>query len=420
MNDDTMRWFRQARYGLFIHWGLYAIPAGNWKGRTYHYGTEWLIKNAQIPVREYARLAEQFNPIQFDAEEWMRAAAEDFGMKYVVFTAKHSDGFAMYDSAASPFNSMHTPFGTDAVRELAEACRRHGMTFCLYYSQLQDWTDPNAYGNTWDFGPEENKDFRIYMDGKVKPQLHELLTQYGPIGLIWFDTPYEMPEPYCRELVDYVRSLQPDCLVNGRVGYGLGDYREMSDNSIPARAFHGDWETPMTLNDTWGYRREDENWKSPKHVVTMLVNVAGKGGNLLLNIGPDALGVIPPGSTEVLKTVGSWMKRNGKSIYGTQPAPDFPYQLDFGGFTYHAGHKRLYMHILKKLDAPFEVRVTGLKTPIRSARLLATGEAVQFSQTYETARDEHRLRVWLPSAQPDTLDTVIALDLDGQAEVQTL
>ena len=419
-HNEKMRWFREARYGLFIHWGLYAIPAGSWKGTVYGHGTEWLMKNAEIPVEEYRQLANEFNPTAFNADEWVRMAAEAFGVKYIVFTAKHHDGFAMYDSAASDYNIMRTPYGKDVVRTLSDACKRYGVVFCLYYSQLQDWYEPYGFGNTWDFRLENARHFRKYLDEKVKPQLKELLTNYGEIGLIWFDTPYEMDPAQCAELADYVRSLQPGCLVNGRVGYGLGDYRQMSDNSIPVLAYRRDWETPMTLNDTWGYRRSDENWKSPERVMQMLVDVVGKGGNLLINVGPDELGRIPEGSVAVLRTIGQWLKKNGESIYAAQAAPDFPYQLNFGGFTYSAQKRRLYMHVLRYPVYPFEICVVGLTTRVRRATLLGSGEALRCVQTYESARDEHRLRVWLPEKNPDPLNCVVALDLETDPQVQTL
>ena len=299
------------------------------------------------------------------------------------------------------------------------------MTFCLYYSQLQDWADPNGFGNVWDFGPEKDKNFRKYLDEKCKPQLRELLTQYGKIGLIWFDTPYEMDKAQCQELVDFVRALQPDCLINGRVGYGLGDYRQMGDRGIPLCTYPHPWEVPMTLNDTWGYRSDDNRWKSPAHVIRLMAEIAGKGGNLLLNIGPDGNGDIPEESLSILKTVGDWMKKNGESIYGTDPMPDFPYRLDadFGCFTYSRDRRKLYMHILRYPTVPpHQICVVGLKTKVGKAYLLETGEEVMCWQTYETARDEHRLRVRLPYAEaPNALDTVVVIELlEDRLETQTL
>lgn len=419
-------WFLSAKYGAIIHWGLYAIPGGVWQGEVAPHGGEWIMKNHRggIPYAEYAKLAEQFNPAAFDAEEYVRFL-RDCGFQYLVFTAKHHDGFAMYDSKCSDYNIMHTPYKKDVTKALAAACEKHGLTFCLYYSQLQDWADPNGFGNTWDFGPEKDKNFRKYLDEKCKPQLKELLTGYGKIGLIWFDTPYEMAESECRELVDYVHSFQPDCLINGRVGYNLGDYRQMGDRGVPLRAYHKPWEVPMTLNDTWGYRIDDDRWKTPERVIRLLAEIAGKGGNLLLNIGPDGEGRIPEESQAILRTVGDWLKVNGESIFAADPVPDFPYRLDtdFGCFTYNRARRKLYMHIFHYPTVPpHQICVVGLKTKVGKARLLKTGEEILCWQTYETARDEHRLRVRLPYAEAiDPLDTVIEIDvMDDQLETQEL
>jgi len=419
-------WFLRAKYGAIIHWGLYAIPGGVWQGEAAPHGGEWIMKNWRqgIPLSDYKQLMAQFNPTAFDADAYVRFL-KDCGFQYLVFTAKHHDGFAMFDSAYSDFTVMHTPCGRDITRELALACEKHGLIFCLYYSQLQDWEDPNGFGNTWDFGAEKDKNFRTYLENKCKPQLRELLTNYGKIGLIWFDTPYEMDKAQCQELVDFVHALQPDCLINGRVGYNLGDYRQMGDRGIPLRAYNKPWEVPMTLNDTWGYRVDDERWKTPEHVIRLMTEIVGKGGNLLLNIGPDGEGNIPAESQKILRTVGDWLKTNGDSIFGAQPVPDFPYRLDgdFGCFTYNRDRRKLYMHILRyPAVPPHQICVVGLKTKVGKARLMKTGEEILCWQTYETARDEHRLRVRLPYAQPvDPIDTVVEIDVeDDHIETQAL
>ena len=419
-------WFLRAKYGAIIHWGLYAIPGGIWQGEAAPHGGEWIMKNWRqgIPLSDYKQLMAQFNPTAFDADAYVRFL-KDCGFQYLVFTAKHHDGFAMFDSAYSDFTVMHTPYGRDITKELALACEKHGLIFCLYYSQLQDWEDPNGFGNTWDFGAEKDKDFRTYLENKCKPQIRELLTNYGKIGLIWFDTPYEMDKAQCQELVDFVHALQPDCLINGRVGYNLGDYRQMGDRGIPLCAYDKPWEVPMTLNDTWGYRVDDERWKTPEHVIRLMTEIVGKGGNLLLNIGPDGEGNIPAESQKILRTVGDWLKTNGKSIFGAQPVPDFPYRLDgdFGCFTYNRDRRKLYMHILRyPAVPPHQICVVGLKTKVGKARLMKTGEEILCWQTYETARDEHRLRVRLPYSQPlDPIDTVVEIDVeDDHIETQTL
>jgi alpha-L-fucosidase len=273
-----------------------------------------------VPVAEYEPLAAQFNPVKFDAEAWASLAAES-GAKYLVITAKHHDGFCMFKSNLTSYNIVDaTPFGRDPMTELAEACRRHGIRFCFYYSQTQDWHHPGGDGNDWDYD-ESTRDFDGYVENYVKPQVRELLTNYGPIGLIWFDTPKRMTPEQSRGLVDLVHQLQPECLVNGRIGNGLGDYAESRDNVIPTGSLQSDWEVPATINDTWGFKTSDHNWKSPADLVRKLVDVASKGGNYLLNVGPTAEGVIPQPSVERMQAIGRWLQANGDAIYATQPGP---------------------------------------------------------------------------------------------------
>jgi alpha-L-fucosidase len=315
-----LEWFRAARFGMFIHWGLYAIPAGVWRGQPIDGIGEWLMLRARVPVAEYERLASQFNPVRFDADAWASLAAES-GARYLVITAKHHDGFCMFKSALTRYNIVDaTPFGRDPMAELSEACRRHGLRFCFYYSQTQDWHHPGGDGNDWDYD-ESTRDFDGYVEDYVRPQVRELLSNYGPIGLIWFDTPKRMTPDQSRGLVELVHQLQPDCLVNGRIGNDLGDYAESRDNVVPAGALHMDWEVPATINDTWGFKTNDHNWKSAADLVRNLVDVASKGGNYLLNVGPTAEGVIPQPSVERMRAIGRWLRANGEAIYATQPGP---------------------------------------------------------------------------------------------------
>jgi alpha-L-fucosidase len=227
----------------------------------------------------------------------------------------------MYDSKVTDYDIVDaTPFGRDPMKELSEACRKHGIRFCFYYSHVQDWHHPDAVGNDWDYDPSQ-KNFARYWEEKAKPQIRELLTQYGPLGLIWFDTPRNISYEHALEAVQLVRSLQPDCLVNGRVGHNLGDYREMGDNRIPEDVVEEDWEVPATINNTWGYKVTDNNWKPVERLIFNLVDIVSKGGNYLLNVGPTAEGVIPEPSVERLLAMGRWLKVNGEAIYGAGRSP---------------------------------------------------------------------------------------------------
>jgi alpha-L-fucosidase len=331
--EARLAWFREAKFGLFIHWGLYSIPAGYWKGEHAPGIGEWIMKRKKIPAREYERLAGGFNPIKFDAEAWAQLAA-DAGMKYVVITTKHHDGFAMFHSKVSPYNIVDaTPFHRDPIKELAAACAKRGLRLGFYYSQAQDWHAPGGAGNEWDFGPDAEKDkngaYDKYLREKAEPQVRELLTNYGPVGLIWFDTPVLMTPERGQRFVDIVRATQPDCLIDGRLGTS-GDYVSTEDNEIPPEVEAGAWEVPATLNRTWGYRRDDHDWKSPGELVFKLIDIVSKGGNYLLNVGPDAIGVIPQPSQDNLRTVGEWLKLNGEAVYGAGPSP---FGEEFGEYS---------------------------------------------------------------------------------------
>jgi alpha-L-fucosidase len=315
-----LEWFREAKYGLFIHWGLYAIPAGQWQSKRIPGIGEWIMNRAQIPVKTYEQFAKQFNPVKFNADEWVRLA-KDAGMKYIVITSKHHDGFALFKSRASAYNVVDaTPFKRDILKELADACARGGIRLGFYYSQSQDWYERNGAGNTWDFGPDEKKNYDEYLQGKAEPQIKELLTGYGPVALIWFDTPRMMTGERPHRFTRIVRSMQPDTLIDGRLGVE-GDYVTTGDNVVPSDVLGEAWEVPATLNHTWGYRSDDHDWKSPQTVIFKLIDIVSKGGNYLLNVGPTAEGVIPQPSQDVLRTVGRWLRVNGDAVYGANATP---------------------------------------------------------------------------------------------------
>ena len=428
--EHRLEWFRAAKYGLFIHWGLYAIPAGEWHGRRCPGLGEWLMNRCQVPVREYEQLAGRFNPVKFDADAWVQLA-QDAGMKYIVITAKHHDGFAMFKSDASPYNVVDaTPFKRDVLKELADACARHGMRLGFYYSQSQDWHEPGGAGNTWDFGPDlgpdgrERKDYDGYLRSKAEPQVRELLTHYGPVALIWFDTPRSMTPERGQRFANIVRTLQPSTLIDGRLGTE-GDYRSTGDNVVPDKASGEAWETPATINHTWGYRADDTDWKSPGTILFKLLDIVSKGGNYLLNVGPMADGVIPQASQDNLRTVGRWLKVNGDAVYSAQPSP---FGEEFGEYSARGalnvrGQKlflpqtewrvtakpgRLYFTFFEEPRAPFAI--PAMRNRVTRVYRLADGVDVPFS----TGADG-RTTFTLGRPMPDPMATVVVVAYDGGA-----
>lgn len=395
-------WFAASRFAMFMHWGVYSEAAGVWEGKTYYGIAEWLMSRARIPVAEYERLAARFNPVQFDADEWV-GLAKAAGMNYLVITAKHHDGFAMFKSQASAYNIVDaTPFGRDPMAELAEACRKAGLRLGFYYSQWQDWHEPDAAGNSWDFS--EPGDFDKYLRAKALPQIEELLTNYGPIGLIWFDTPGTISAEASQELLDLVRRLQPDCLVNSRLGNGLGDYVTLGDQEVPLTAPDTLWEAVDTHNDTWAFAHSDQNWKSAAELISRLARTASLGGNYMLNVGPTGQGTIPEQSAMILRQVGEWVQRNRESLYGTQRSP-LPAQA-WGCCTAAPG--KLYLHVLHWPQGG-TLWVPALQADVTGAHYLSSGECVPF------VREGEHLRLTIPPMPPDRPATVIVLDLAGPA-----
>lgn len=351
--DST--WFRDAAFGAFIHWGLYAVPGGVWKGKKTDYIGEWLQARLRIPNAEYAELAKTFNPVRFDADEWCRCFAEA-GMKYIVFTAKHHEGFSMFRTAVSPYNIVTgTPFGRDPLAELAESCRKFGLKLGIYYSHCLDWhekdaaapardsstnIDGSSWGNDWDFPDAGEKVFERYFRVKVIPQIRELLTQYGPVSVLWFDCACGITEAQCRELRELVHTLQPDCLINGRIGFGCQDYMSLGDNQMPGSAIPGLVECPATLNDTWGFKWRDHNWKTPRGIVSQLLSLAERKVNLLLNVGPRPDGAFPEESVRILHEIGLWHRRGGSGIHSASGTP-FRQHID-GVFVLRNGRSLLF------------------------------------------------------------------------------
>jgi len=419
--DERMKWWRDARFGMFIHWGLYAVPAGQWKGKQIPGIGEWIMERADIPVAEYEPLAQQFNPVKFNADEFV-GIAKNAGMKYIVITSKHHDGFCLWDSKVTDYDIIDaTPFKRDILKELSKACRKQGIKLCFYHS-IMDWHHPDAqrpfYPNYND-GKKSNPNFARYVENYMKPQLKELITKYGPLGVMWFDGEWikDWTEPQGKDLYNYVRALQPNILINNRVGKGRkemeglnkGDQEYAGDfgtpeQQIPATGLPGvDWESCMTMNDTWGYKSYDHNWKSSEDLLQKLADIASKGGNFLLNVGPTAEGVIPDASVERLAAIGNWMKVNSESIYGTTASPLG--KLPWGRCTAKPG--KLYLHVF---DWPTNLRleVPGLKNQVNKAYLLSDKK-----RTTLTVRRESKdtIAVRIPREAPDVVNTVVVLEI---------
>lgn len=396
--DSRLDWWRAAKFGMFIHWGLYAIPAGVWKGEQIPGIGEWIMHRARIPVAEYEPLARQFNPTQFNAAEWV-SLAKRAGQQYLVITSKHHDGFCLFDTALTDYNIVDaTPFGRDPMVELAEECRRQGIKFGFYYSQTQDWHHPDGDGNDWDYD-ESAKDFDGYIRNYVAPQVRELLTNYGEIAVIWFDTPKGISQEQSRFLLDLVHELQPNCLVCGRLGNQLGDYASAGDNRIPQQAVEADWETPATINDTWGYKSYDHNWKPAEELIRKLVDIVSKGGNYLLNVGPTAEGVIPQPSVERLEAMGRWLATNGEAVYGTQPGPIQ------GVAAYRTTRKpgKVYLHVFE-WPAGGQIELPALQ--VSRAYLLSDPDHTPLPLSHRG----QQVVIQGPAAAPDQADSVIVLE----------
>jgi alpha-L-fucosidase len=412
-SEQRLQWFRHDKFGMFIHFGPYSALAGEWRGHQIPVGSEaeWIMQRFNIPVNDYREMAHHFNPARFNADEWV-ALAKAAGMKYMVFTAKHHDGFSMYRSQITDYNIVDwTPFKHDVLRALAIACQKQGIRLGIYYSQREDWDDPDGYGNNWDYD-RSKKNFDRYLEMKAKPQLRELLTRYGPIALIWFDRGLETREQG-QDFVDIVRELQPRCLINGRLGpYGsdlLGDYQDMNDRGMPVGGIEEAWETPQILNGTWGYSKFDQDWKPPAEVIHLLVETVSKGGNYLLNVGPGPDGTMPPAAVAILRRVGAWMQQNGDSIYGTTatPLPEYPW-----GRTTVKGDK-VYLHVFN-WPADGVLRVSRLdNNTVKSAHLL-----IRPAESLAVSHSNGVVLVSLPPRIPDISDTVVVLQMAGPLRVE--
>jgi alpha-L-fucosidase len=404
-HEARMAWWKEARFGMFIHWGIYSVPAGTYDGKQIPGIGEWIMNRGKIPVARYAEYAKEFNPVQFNAEQWVEIA-KNAGMKYIVITSKHHDGFAMFHSATSPYNIYDaTAFKRDPIAELAAACKKNGIKFGLYYSQAQDWHHRGgaAAGGHWDPAAQDGS-FDDYLDKIAVPQVKEILTKYGPISVLWFDTPVNMTKERAEKFIPALK-LQPQIIVNNRLGGGFDGDLSTPEQYIPATGIPGkDWETCMTMNDTWGYKSYDDHWKSSDDLIRKISDIASKGGNFLLNVGPTSQGVIPPPSVERLAAMGKWMKVNGAAVYGTTAGP-FSY-LSWGRVTRKGD--LLYLHVFNwpadgKLKVPLQNKVTN-------AYLLADASKKRLAVKAEGSW----LTISLPAQAPDSVDSVIAMRIQGE------
>lgn len=414
-----MKWFNEARFGLFIHWGLYAVAGGEWNGKPVPSAGEWIQETAKIPTSEYKKLLPQFNPVKFNAETWVRIAT-NAGMKYIVITSKHHDGFALFDSKLTDWDIMSSPFKRDVLKELADACAAADIRLCFYHS-IMDWYHPDwGTRRPWNDRATSEPNMDRYITF-LKGQLKELLTGYGPLGIMWFDGEWENAWTHERgvDLYNYVRALQPDIIINNRVGKGragmagmdqgdkrVGDYGT-PEQEIPPTGFGPGvyWESCMTMNNTWGFKKDDKDWKTASVLIRNLIDCAAKGGNYLLNVGPTAEGVIPEASVERLAEIGRWMKVNSEAIYGTSAGPFKT--LPFEGRCTSKGNK-LFLHVF---TWPSEgLKLQGLQRGVVAARAFE-GDQKLMTTSLRDNSGLHHVTIERPQSV-DPVATVIELSLE--------
>jgi alpha-L-fucosidase len=426
-HDDRITWWREARFGMFVHWGVYATLGNEYKGRKGGTYGEHIQRVLKIPIPQYRKeVAGSFNPTKFNADEWIRTAKEA-GMGYFIITSKHHDGFAMWPTKVNDYNVRDaTPWKHDPMADLRAACRKYGVKFGFYYSHAFDWGTENGPGNDWDYNnpggdkligtrnwwqtiPEFLPKAKKYVDEKSIPQLQELVKLYDP-DIFWFDTPSKLPDSENLRILKAVRAASARVVINGRIVRGLGDYASTADRPAEFSPHDGDWEGIPTTNESYGWSKFDQSHKPVAHFIQLIVKAAARGGNTLMNVGPMGDGRIDPKDVAILKGIGDWWEVNGDSIQGTTRTP---LAVQTWGESTRKGNT-LYLHVF---EWPKERKlvVGGLKSRVRSARLLAdSGDTIPIRLRPRALNTSDVVIEGLPGRARDKADTVIALQVTGE------
>lgn len=433
-DNERLDWWHDAKFGMFIHWGVYSLYGGVYNGHQQAYGdAAWIENRCKIPVAEYRENAKQFNPVNYNPELWVKMA-KNAGMKYLIITAKHHDGFALFDSKASDWDVVDaTDYGKDLLKPLAEACKKNGIRLGFYYSQANDWTNPGGtvarrpmwqgwpnpdsiridqytkeHDGSWD-PVQETATFDEYIDRVAVPQVKELLTNYGDVSVLWWDYATQMKSYDGAVKLEKVLALQPQIITNDRLHPDFPGDTKTPEQAVPERdAVDGqNWETCMTMGNSWGFKKNDNRWKSSETLIRNLVKIASRGGNYLLNVGPKPDGTFPQESIDRLQEIGKWMEVNGEAIYKTQASPlDV---LPWGECTSKkVGNKTVLYLSVFDWPADGKLIVTNLRNKVISAKLLATGAKLKTASTAEG------LEIHIPEVAPDSIASIIKLKVKGE------